>query len=159
MFKTYLHVTHMSSGNEPRETGTSEEWWGITSGRLCERVSDLEKVEFPEVPIDRIQPPDAVLTEKGRQMGVGNKVAADGKVGCHLTVDLQKSFPPSPPRARARGAEGRRDLRCWIRLPRRARDGGRAKAQHLSEGARGTWVELGADRRSGRLPDGRWVTP
>ena len=42
MFKTYLHVTHMSSGNGPRETGTSEEWWGITSGRLCERVSDLD---------------------------------------------------------------------------------------------------------------------
>ena len=42
MFKTYLHVTHMSSGNEPRETGTSEQWWGITSGRLCERVSDLD---------------------------------------------------------------------------------------------------------------------
>ena len=42
MFTTYLHVTHMSSGNGPRETGTSEEWWGITSGRLCERVSDLD---------------------------------------------------------------------------------------------------------------------
>jgi hypothetical protein len=42
MFQTYLHVTHMSSGNGPRETGTSEEWWGITSGRLCERVGGLD---------------------------------------------------------------------------------------------------------------------
>lgn len=60
---------------------------------LFEGIGDLEEVELPEVPIDRVQPADAVLSEEGRQLGVRDEVAADREAGGHLTVDLKKSLP------------------------------------------------------------------
>lgn len=73
-------------------------------GRLFEGIGDLEEVELPEVPIDRVQPADAVLPEEGRQLGVRDEVPADGEVGGYLTVDLKKSLPLRE-QAHARQAE------------------------------------------------------
>ena len=64
-----------------------------SGGRLFEGIGDLEEVERPEVPIDRVQPAHAVLPEEGRQVGIGDEVAADGEAGGHLTVDLKESHP------------------------------------------------------------------
>jgi len=75
-----------------------------SGGRLFEGIGDLEEVELPEVPIDRVQPADAVLPEEGRQVGVRDEVAAHGEAGGHLTVDLKKSLPLRE-QAHARQAE------------------------------------------------------
>jgi len=67
-----------------------EEWWGTIGGMLFGGIGDLEEVELPEVPVDRVQPALAVLPEEGCQVGVGDEVAADREVGGHRTVDLKE---------------------------------------------------------------------
>jgi hypothetical protein len=63
-----------------------------TRARSGEGIGNVEEVELPEVPIDRVQSADPVLPEEGRKMGVGNEVAADGEVVGDGAIDVEKSL-------------------------------------------------------------------
>ena len=105
-------------------------------GRLFEGIGDLEKVELPEVPIDRVQPADAMLREEDRQVGVGDEVAAGREAGGHLTVDLEDSLPLRE-QAHARQAEEGLDIAEGIVGQEKVGENPRVRGDAEIDGQRG----------------------
>jgi hypothetical protein len=57
-----------------------------------EGIGDLEEIKSSEVPIDSIEPPDAMLAKESGEVGIRNLIPPDRQVGGHLPIDFEEAL-------------------------------------------------------------------
>ena len=55
-------------------------------------VPDVKKIEFFEIPVVRVKSSNTMLTKEGCQVSIRDKITANGKTACYLTINSEEAL-------------------------------------------------------------------